>query len=350
MPVKINALKVPKEHGESVRAVLYSHNLLDRRYVIRDTGTFLEIPVLKEPSVEVLEELKKYSFELIAISETEERLLPQEPIEKILVHSKLPEKLKELMPRKWELIGDILIMKIPEELKSHRAELAKTYSEILGAKTVLEETAGITGVTRKPSLKIIKGESTVTTHTENGIKFKLDTLQLMFSSGNISERLRMAEQNCSGEVIVDMFAGIGYFTLPLAVYTQPEKVYACEINPLAVEYLKTNIDLNGVSNRTDVIPGDCRNTAPEEIADRIIMGHIKPSESFLSKALKVLKSSGGIIHYHDVSPVENFPDEQNQKLESAGAKAGFDIEILNAIKIKSYAPGISHVVIDVKFK
>ena len=35
----------------------------------------------------------------------------------------------------------------------------------------------------------------------------------MFSAGNISEKIRVAGFRCVGETVVDLYAGIGYFTL-----------------------------------------------------------------------------------------------------------------------------------------
>lgn len=60
----------------------------------------------------------------------------------------------------------------------------------------------------------------------------------MFSAGNVTERHRIASYKCENEVIVDLFAGIGYFTLPFLVHAKAKFVHACEWNPDAVEALR----------------------------------------------------------------------------------------------------------------
>ncbi|UCH89962.1 MAG: class I SAM-dependent methyltransferase family protein [Thermoplasmata archaeon] len=344
----IPALRVSKKDGERVRGILYQQGLLDRSYQIADLGTHLEIPIRRVLPESILKELEEYSIELIEMTDPVRREIPPEPFEMIEKSCELEESQKRHLPRKWELIGDVLVLKFPDELKGERPKLAELYANVLGAKAVLEDLAGITGIDRKPEMEIIYGTKTETVHVENGIKYKLDTMQLMFSSGNISERLRMAELNCKNEVIADMFAGIGYFTLPLAVYTKPAHIYACDINPVAFNYLKANITNNGVEGIVEPLLGDCRTTVPEGIADRIVMGNIKPDETFLQKGLKILKPEGGIIHYHQVCPTENYPDEPKNRLEDAAGAYNFKVKVLEQIKIKSYAPGISHIVLDAR--
>jgi tRNA wybutosine-synthesizing protein 2 len=203
---------------------------------------------------------------------------------------------------------------------------------------------------RIPSIEIILGERTVTIHKENRVLFKFDTSKLIFSSGNIDERARVAILPKSEEIIVDMFAGIGYFTLPIAVHSKPKQIYACELNPVAFDYLQENIRLNNVKNIVKPILGDNREIAPENVADRVIMGYIKNTHEFLPTAFQVLKNGTGVLHYHNTCPNDLLPDRPLEEVKSAAAEINRDIELLNYYKIKSYAPGVSHVVIDVLVK
>jgi tRNA wybutosine-synthesizing protein 2 len=168
----------------------------------------------------------------------------------------------------------------------------------------------------------------------------------MFSSGNMSERLHMSKISCKDEIIIDLFAGIGYFTIPIAVHANPKKIYACEKNPLSFRYLKENISLNHVTEIVEPLHGDNREVAPEDAADRVIMGYIGGTEDFFNKAIKCLKDNKGIIHFHEKYPEKMHLDEVTKDFEEKVKMFNRKINILDLRNIKSYAPGISHFVFD----
>ncbi len=260
----------------------------------------------------------------------------------------IPENLIEFLPNKWEKIGDVLVFNLSEKLIEYQNIIAKEYAKILSCKSVLKQIGEINGTYRIPNVRLIYGEkNTVTSHKENGIKYKLDPQKIMFSSGNMSERLRMANISNKNEIIVDLFAGIGYFTLPTAVYSRPKKIFACEINPVSYDYLCQNIVLNHVTEIVEPVFGDSKKIAPKNIADRIFMGYFGDTIKFLPKAINCLKNGNGIIHFHNICPVEKKPlvllEEINKSLGN-NKKA----ELLKFTKVKSYAPGINHVVLDIK--
>jgi tRNA wybutosine-synthesizing protein 2 len=268
------------------------------------------------------------------------------PFENILKALRISEDLMGYLPRKWELLGDVLLLKLPSELEDFREEIVKVYAKELGAKTVLED-LGIEGQLREPQVKVLWGSETETIHKENGVKFKLDCARVMFSSGNVDERIRMASISNPNEVVVDMFAGIGFFSIPIAVHSKPKKVFSLEINPVAHQYLYDNIHLNDVVDIVEPILGDNRNFVDEGIADRIVMGYLEDTHLFLHKALEILKEKGGIIHYHEKCPNEILDKRPLENVKKVIKEKGYELELLNQKNVKSYAPGVSHVVLDV---
>ena len=108
------------------------------------------------------------------------------------------------------------------------------------------------------------------------------------------------------EIVVDLYAGIGYFTLPYLVLGQAKHVHACEINPNSVRALRKNLIANKVEDRCTVHLGDNSITAPTRlvgIADRINMGLIPSCEEAYGIALTCLKQdTGGWIHVHGNGP------------------------------------------------
>merc|ERR1711981_1497904 len=103
-----------------------------------------------------------------------------------------------------------------------------------------------------------------------------------------------------GEVVVDLFAGIGYFVLPYLLRAKAKHVHACEWNPSSVIALKRNLGLNKIhSSRYTIYEGDNRLVCPKNIADRVNLGLIPSSENSYNSAVLALKdNSGGTLHIH----------------------------------------------------
>ncbi|MCK5458656.1 MAG: class I SAM-dependent methyltransferase family protein [Thermoplasmatales archaeon] len=273
---------------------------------------------------------------------------PLEKIKKSLSNN-ITLELTNLLPEKWEKIGDVLIIKLNEKLNSHREEIGKTYAEVLHCKTVLNDVGGISGIYREPNVEILYGsENTEVVHKENGVRYKLDVAKIMFSSGNMDERLRMANISNKNETVVDLFAGIGYFTLPMAVYSKPRKIFSCEINPVAYKYLCKNIVLNHVTSIVNPLFGDNRIIAPKNVAERVVMGYFEDTEKFLPTAFDCLKNCTGIIHFHNVCSDELFPEKPLKIVEKTADKYKRNVEFLTYRVIKSYSPGVSHIVLDIQ--
>ena len=167
----------------------------------------------------------------------------------------------------------------------------------------------------------------------------------MFASGNTDERMRMRNLDCTGETVVDMFAGIGYFTLPLAKFSGARRVFACEKNPESYEFLVRNVKDNEVSDVVIPILGDNRDLRGRAFADRILMGYVQTTSEFLPAALRMIRP-GGIIHYHDTFYVNEYKDRIRGIFDGACGSDGY--EIIGIREVKSFAPSVSHYVADVR--
>ena len=256
------------------------------------------------------------------------------------------EELK-LLPRGFERIGHIVIISLPRELLYKSQDIAKALLNVKGVRTVALREGAISGRERRPGLRVIAGDPlTETIHRENNCTFKLDVAQVMFSSGNVYERGRLPKLVGQGEVVADLFAGVGQFSIPIAKHARPSRIYATELNPVAYEYLCENIRANHVGHIVRPLLGDCVDVAPRGVADRVIMGLLHVTHQYLPLAIQVLKHGGGIIHYHESVPSKlRFERPVKRVLEAA---AGREVEILNKRVVKRYAPGVDHVVVDVR--
>ena len=279
-----------------------------------------------------------------------ERVFPHrssrnDPIDDIRDEAELPEPLKQFLPVKWEQFGEVLVLRLPHELDEHEDEVAAAYASILRVKSVLRDEGGVTGDLRTPVVRLLFGTDTVAVHRENEVLYKFDVSKLMFSSGNHDERARVAGIGCDDEIVVDMFAGIGYFSIPLALHQRPRKIIACELNPVSHSYLVENIGLNHVEGIVEPVLGDNRSLEGESVADRVLMGYVKTTHEYLSTAFRLVKS-GGIIHYHETCPCELLPARPVERLQAANPRGRVDV--IGFREVKSYSPGVSHVVVDAR--
>ena len=242
---------------------------------------------------------------------------------------------------KWKLIGDILILDSKFQYDSYHdlENLSKKHN----VKTIMK-IDHIQGTKREPVYNIIYGSETETINKENGCLFKLDLAKVMWSKGNNNERLRIAKLVEDDEVVLDMFAGIGYFSIPIGVHSNAKQIYSIEINPNSYFYLNENIKLNKLDNVTPIL-GDCKIHAPKYKADRIVMGYVKTTHHYLDVAINSL-NGGGILHYHETVPEKLMKTRPVDRIISQAGDR--DVEILKINKIKKYAPGVEHVVVDAR--
>ncbi|HDZ36059.1 MAG TPA: class I SAM-dependent methyltransferase family protein [Thermococcus sp.] len=262
-----------------------------------------------------------------------------------ILSCELPPGLVSMLPKHWVQIGDVLILPLRQELEPYKHRIAEVYAEVLGVKAVLRK-GRIGGEFRETNYELLYGNDTVTIHVENGIKYKLDAAKVMFSPANVKERVRMAEVARPGELVVDMFAGIGHLSLPMAVHGKA-RVIAIEKSPYTFRFLVENIELNRVQDRMTAYNIDNRDFPGKNIADRILMGYVVKTHEFIPKALSIAKDEA-VIHYHNTVPEKLMPEEPFKTFQETAREYGYEAEKLNELIIKRYAPGVWHVVVDVR--
>jgi len=333
MPV----LAVAKEHAEDLLQELMARQLVDETRKITKRGREILIPVVAEPSIPLARHGARW--------ETGERLpsrsLARNP------RDRLDERLRAagiplaIAPRRWKRLGDVLILRILPEAQAHARALAEIYGSVLGARTVVQDVSGIHGPLRLPDFEVLWGDGTETVYLEGGVRYAFDVARVMLSPGNIEERLGITNRVRPGAVVADLFAGIGYFTLPLAMRAHPAIVYACELNPISFQYLVRNIRLNRATNVVPLL-GDCRDVMPRGVADWVIMGHFDARE-YLDVAFTALRTKGTIV-YHELCPKEQFPDALARRVGAATRANWRNVVQMHTRIVKSYAPGIVHAV------
>lgn len=223
------------------------------------------------------------------------------------------------LPRSWQRHGDLLLLSencfLAPRWDDLQPGLWEAVASALGARRLARRGRVCTDGNRTPTVTLLLGQHGWVEHMDNGIRYGFDATRCMFSFGNITEKLRVASLSCAGEVLVDLYAGIGYFTLPFLVHAGVAFAHACEWNPHAVAALKKNLEVNGVADRCQIHFGDNQNLKLRSVADRVNLGLIPSSEEGWSIACQVLRQdAGGILHIHQ--NVETFPGKTLQSTES----------------------------------
>ena len=357
-------IKIPVQNIEATRQIVLKNKIVDHDYKIKIENGYGHIPIKEETDKdklsEIIDEIKEelikqnenFTIELVDLSQEEDletvKRYPRSITE--LLKDKLNEDEIEELKKSFDIIGDVVIVEIPEELQNHKKDIGEATLRFTKRKTVYMKKSAVEGITRTRQLELIAGEDNpITIHKEHGTRLKLDVKNVYFSPRLATERKRVREATNDGEEILDMFAGIGPFPIVIAK-EKSVNITAVDINEYAIKYLKENIKLNKLADNAHITPicGDTNEVALNELKgkkfDRLIMNLPGLAPEFLDLAVSLCKD-GGVIHYYE------FSDGFSQGIERAQIacdKQNKDVEILNTRKVKSSSPGMWHVAIDCK--
>jgi tRNA (guanine37-N1)-methyltransferase len=277
---------------------------------------------------------------------------------------RLRENLSEVLPPEdlanvydsYDIVGDIAILRLTDMSRRYRRIVAEAVMNIhKHVKTVLAQASPVHGDFRLRKLEYVSGEDkTATVYKESGCTFSVDVEKCYFSPRLFHERMRIAEKVRNGEVVVNMFAGVGCFSIVIAKNSGAEKVYSIDVNPAAVKYMRENVRLNRVYGKVIPIPGDAKEVIEKRlchVADRTLMPLPEKAFEYLPSALLTLKKTGGWVHYYDFehakkkeNAVENVKLKVAEKLESLGV--AFKIPFGRVVR--TTGPNWYQVVLDIK--
>ena len=256
----------------------------------------------------------------------------------------------------YDVIGDIAIIRVTEKSRKYSRIIAETImSAQKNVKMVLAQTSSVCGDFRLRKLEFIAGENkTGTVHKEFGCLFSVDVEKCYFSPRLLYERMRIAKQVVNGEVVVNMFAGVGCFSIVIAKHSKAEKVYSIDVNPVAFQFMQENIRLNRIYRGVIPIKGDAKEVIEKRLrctADRVLMPLPEKAFEYLPYAVSALKEAGGWIHYYDFeyakkneNPVEKVKLKVAEKLQSLGVTFTIPFDRV----VRTTGPNWHQIVLDIK--
>jgi len=272
----------------------------------------------------------------------------------LLTKSLHPQELN-LVFKSYDVVGDIAVIRVPETLKSKSQIVAEAIMQAhKNVRTVLLQTSPVSGDFRLRQIEWVAGErKTTTVHKEFGCLFEVDLERCYFSPRLSFERRRVASLVQPHEIVVNMFAGVGCFSILMARHSKVERVFSIDVNPFAFDFMLKNVRLNRVQNKVVPALGDAKKIVKEQlsqVADRVLMPLPEKAYEYLDYALMALKLGGGWIHYYDFvhagkgeNPVEKVRDKVTAKLNESNVKS----EVSFGRVVRATGPYWFQVVVDV---
>jgi tRNA (guanine37-N1)-methyltransferase len=266
-----------------------------------------------------------------------------------LLKGKLTAKEMKLIPRSLEVVGKIMVLEVPDELKKKEKLIAQAYlKQNHNIETVVKKDKIHSGEFRLRKVKILAGKrSKETIHFENGVKIKLDLEKTYFSARSANERLRIARLVKPKEEVLVMFSGAAPFPLVIAKNSSAKLIYGIEMNSLAHQYALTNVSLNRLDSRVAIFNGDVRDLLPKvrKKFDRISMPLPKTGDQFLGLALKKIKDNG-VVHLYDFLSEAEFAVVA-KNIREICKKNKKRCRILRKVKCGQFSPSVYRVCFDI---
>ena len=321
-------VRVPREKGEETRQRLADEGVLNRNLRIEGEDGFLYIPI-HEPPVSGNDDtvVETRDFDVRDTETDASDILGYEP--------------------RFEIVGDVALLE-PEEDAEAGDALVEADNGIV---TALRVESPVEGDERTRRMSHVAGEEkTMTVHREYGREFVVDLTNVYFTPRLAEERERVASQVRENETVFDMFAGVGPFTVAAA--EKGAKVVASDINPRAIELLRENAERNNVVERIESYNDDAREVArivaEEGGANRVYMNLPHTADEFLDSAMDALRDEGGVIHYYDIRHEDDLFEGAVEEIRRAAEEADYDVEVLERVVVRSYAPYDYNVCLDAR--
>jgi tRNA (guanine37-N1)-methyltransferase len=263
-----------------------------------------------------------------------------------------PEDISKLYSA-FDIVGSIIILKIPDSLNSKKQIIAETIlMKIKSAKSIFAQTSAVQGDYRLRTLEYLAGVNCPTTeYKEHGCRFKVDVSKTYFSPRLSTERIRISKMIADNEIITNMFAGVGTYSILIAKNNKTCKVYSIDSNPIANELALVNAELNKVQERVIPICGDAREVIVKQLrgtSTRVLMPLPEKAKEFVDSAVMALREKKGMIHYFaHIKATSKKLVLDNAALDVKYAFTNHDYRIVSTRVVREVGPRMYQTVSDI---
>ena len=346
------SLRVPKKKTEAAIRFLSEREVLSRDFNFLTIGETIFLPLTRILAPKELNALLQI---IPDAAESQEEFEPRnnhlQTLHETLTEI-IPEVLLSELPKSYDIVGDIAILELNADLVPYEEKIGRAILAIHSNIHAVYAKAGqVEGDERLRPLRHLAGESrTTTVHREYGCSFMVDLSKAFFSPRLSTEHQRVATLVGEGEKVVDMFAGVGPFSILIAKKHEDVTVDAIDSNPAAAKLIGENARVNKVDRKVKVHVGDAGTVIHQQLlhkATRAIMNHPSASKHFVGAACDALSPSGGIIHYYTFSEGQDPEVGAKRELEYSLKPIGYKIrEVQTVHRVREVAPVKWQIVID----
>ena len=341
---------LPRQKAQKGLDTLKKMGLLERKFEFKRTERGIEVPLIREPSdVETNTLRLEIGYFELRQAEFQPALSRPKKLQEII---EVPRELVSKLPSSFDIIGDIAIVEIHADLASFSSEIGKAILEINPhVRLVINKSGEVTGTFRTREFQRVAGSGTTeTVYYEFSCRYKLDVATVYFNPRLSHERMRVAQQVKRDELVVDMFAGVGPYSILIAKSQPTSRIFSIDINPIAVGFLKQNAFENSVADRVIPLLGDARNLSMKEVhtvADRVVMNLPSEAANFIDVAIRTLRKEGGRLHFYQFiqrdTPIDSVKNSFRSIVEANNGNVE-SFEFCNVIR--EISPGMVQVAID----
>jgi tRNA (guanine37-N1)-methyltransferase len=254
--------------------------------------------------------------------------------------AEVPSELKGELPRAFDIVGDIVLVRLPKTLVPYKHEVGAALLSFVSGARVVAVDSGVHGESRIRDLEVVAGRGPLATfHRENGLSFKVDLEKAYFSPRLAGEHDRVCTASRDGEKLLDLFCGIGPFSLTVLNRFPGSAAVGVDSNPGAIELMRENAERFGVLNRLECRMEDANDfLSGSEEFDRVVMNLPREGYKYLNLVGRHVKSPGW-LHFYGLVPKEEVVSKGNEVLDTlSGGSGRREWSVKEARVVHPYSP------------
>jgi len=324
------AAVVPRGSAEAARRSLLEAGLLRRDLRVGHDGDFVVFALLRPPATPVPgAEIEEREFEVLDATESgsyRDRLA-------------LPADVVDALPRAFDVVGDVVLIRIPPSLREHGPAVGKALLEFVPGARAVGLDLGVHGETRLRRIERLAGDGPWTTvHRENGLRLEVDLEGAYFSPRLAREHAEVAALVRPGERVIDFGCGVGPFGALIVREGRARELVAVDLNPRATALAERNLAVPESTTRVRVVLDAIESFAPSAgECDRAILNIPHGGVKYLA-SVGATVARGGTLHYYELTERARADGRPEELLQALSAHPGTAWTVADRHVVHAYSP------------